>query len=569
MTAAVPRKPLKTLILFAVAINLTSMSLAANVARFDWLEYRGLESGANPGPGSYRNPILAGFYPDPSIVRVGPDFYLVNSSFSWFPGIPIWHSRDLVHWRQIGNAIDRPEQLDFQGLGMSRGVFAPDISYHGRRFYIINTCVDCGGNFVITARDPRGPWSNPVWLKDLGGIDPSLFFDDDGSAWIVNNDGPQGKPLYDGHRAIWLRRFDPGTLQASGPPRLIVNGGVDLARKPVWIEGPHLFNKDGVYYLMAAEGGTATAHSEVIFRAGHIEGPYVPAPSAVNPILTQRDLDPARRAPITSAGHADLVKLDNGDWWAVFLATRPYADDLYNIGRETFLLPVTWRDGWPTILPRGTAIPALARAPALAMESAAPTTGNFIARDDFAGATLAPGWVMMRTPQTRWWRLDRGALLLEARPERIGDGKQPSFLARRQQNAEAIVSTAVSFVPAEGESAGLAALQNDEHFLAVVLTRANGRLMLRVSRRAGANDPLEGATVASRPAPAGPIQLRLHARGGLYDFDYALKRGQWRPLAHDVDGTNLSTAKAGGFVGTLIGPFAQSAKGAAPVALKQ
>ncbi|MDB5687060.1 MAG: xylan 1,4-beta-xylosidase, partial [Rhizorhabdus sp.] len=324
MTAAVPRKLLKTLILFAVAINLTSMSLAANVARFDWLEYRGLESGANPGPGSYRNPILAGFYPDPSIVRVGPDFYLVNSSFSWFPGIPIWHSRDLVHWRQIGNAIDRPEQLDFKGLGMSRGVFAPDISHHGGRFYIINTCVDCGGNFVITARDPRGPWSNPVWLKDLGGIDPSLFFDDDGSAWIVNNDGPEGKPLYDGHRAIWLRRFDPGTLQASGPPRLIVNGGVDLARKPVWIEGPHLFKKDGVYYLMAAEGGTGTDHSEVIFRADQIDGPYVPAPSAVNPILTQRDLDPARSAPITSAGHADLVKLDNGDWWAVFLATRPY-----------------------------------------------------------------------------------------------------------------------------------------------------------------------------------------------------------------------------------------------------
>jgi len=532
------------------------MSSAANVARFDWVEYQGIEKTAAPLAAGYANPILAGFYPDPSIVKVGADFYLVNSTFSWFPGIPVWHSRDLVHWRQIGNAIDRPEQLKFAGLGMSKGVFAPAISHHDGRFYIVNTCVDCGGNFVITARDPKGPWSDPVWLKDVGGIDPSLFFDPDGSAWLVNNDVPKGTSRYEGHRAIWLHRFDPKTLQTTGEAKVIIDGGVDPAAKPIWIEGPHLFKKDGVYYLMAAEGGTSDQHSEVIFRSDRVDGPYVPAPRSVNPILTQRDLDPARAQPVTSSGHADLVQLDDGGWWAVFLATRPYAGDFYNTGRETFLLPVTWADGWPTILPHGTPIPYVAKAPPLQVDSAPPTTGSFVLRDEFDGAKLAPYWMMMRAPAGA--TLSGGALRLEVRPERIGDGKFPSFVARRQQNMEAIVSTAVSFVPADGEEAGLAAVQNDNFFLAVGLTRADGKLSVRVSRRAGASDPAGGMTVASTSVPAGPIRLRIHARGGRYDFDYAAKTGGWKTVARDVDATNLSTAKAGGFVGTLIGPYAQS-----------
>ena len=560
------RNLLKTLTFLGGAGFLTSMSSAAGLAHFDWVDYRNVETGPAPAAGQYRNPILGGYYPDPSVVRVGDDFYLVNSTFSWFPGIPVWHSRDLVHWRQIGNAIHRPDQLDFSGLGMSRGVFAPDISYHKGRFYIVNTCVGCGGNFVVTATDPKGPWSKPVWLKNVDGIDPSLFFDDDGSAWLVHNAPPQGKSRYNGHMAIWLTRFDPQTLRAVGEAKVIIDAGVDPSKNPIWIEGPHLFKKDGTYYLMAAEGGTSEGHSEVIFRSDKVDGPFVAGPPSVNPILTQRDLDPARPNPITSSGHADLVKTAKGDWWAAFLATRPYAEGLYyNTGRETFLLPVTWADGWPTILPHATPIPAIAEAPNLPADTAPPTTGSFTAHYDFKSAGLGPNWMMMRTPKTRWWRIDKGALVLPARPERLGDGKQPSFVALRQQSAEAEVTTMVRFEPAEGEEAGLAALQNDDDFLSVVVTRSGGKRMLRVSRRAGATDPAEGVTVATHDAPAGPIRLRIHARGGLYDFDYASANGQWLPVAHDVDGHNLSTYKAGGFVGTLIGPYAQTSKGAAPL----
>jgi xylan 1,4-beta-xylosidase len=569
MIKIAPRNLLKTLTFIGLSLNLTSMSSATDFARFDWVDYRNVETGPAARPGEYRNPVLGGYYPDPSLVRVGQDFYLVNSSFSWFPGLPVWHSRDLVHWRQIGNAIDRKGQLDFTGIGMSRGTFAPDISYHDGLFTIVNTCVGCGGNFVVTARDPKGPWSNPVWLKNVDGIDPSLFFDTDGSAWLVHNAGPKGTPRYNGHTAIWLTRFDPKTLQAVGEAKVIIDAGVDPGKNPVWIEGPHLFKKDGIYYLMAAEGGTAENHREVIFRSDKVEGPYVPAPASVNPILTQRDLDPARANPVTSSGHADLVKTEKGDWWAVFLATRPYADGFYNTGRETFLAPVTWHDGWPTILPHATRIPTIAKAPDLPRDNAPPTTGGFVAHDEFAGAALGPEWMMMRSPTTNWHRLEKGALVLEVRNERLGDGKQPSFIARRQQNSEAVVTTLVRFVPAEGEEAGLAALQNDDYFLTIALTRIDGKLIVQLARRAGPADPVGGVVMARRPVPAGPIQLRIHARGGTYDFDYAVRPGEWLPVMYYVDATNLSTVKAGGFVGTLIGPYAQSAAGASPAPIRQ
>ena len=301
----------------------------------------------------FTNPILAGFYPDPSICKVGEDYYLVNSTFAYFPGIPVFHSKDLVHWKLIGHVLNRPEQLNLDNAGVSRGLFAPAIRYHNGIFYVTCTLVDKGGNFVVTATNPAGPWSNPVWLRNVNGIDPSLFFDGDGKAYIVfNSDAPENKPLYSGHRTIRLREFDIEHLQASNEEHILVNGGVDITKKPVWIEGPHIFQKDGFYYLCAAEGGTAEDHSEVVFRSAKIDGPYQPYEH--NPILTQRDLNPHRKNPITSTGHADLIQAPNGEWWAVFLGCRPY-DSLeaayYNTGRETFMAPVTWENGWPVINP--------------------------------------------------------------------------------------------------------------------------------------------------------------------------------------------------------------------------
>jgi xylan 1,4-beta-xylosidase len=570
-------------------------------AVFDVFTYTGADpvfARHRPGPGQYQNPILAGFYPDPSVVRVGDDYYLVNSTFAYFPGIPVFHSRDLVHWTQIGNAIDRPGMLDLAGLGLSRGVFAPAISWRDGTFYILNTCVDCGGNFLITAQDPRGPWSDPVWLPDLaGGIDPSLFFDDDGRAYVVNNGPPPGTPGYEGHRAIWIQAFDPKTLKTFGPRTVLLDGGVDPSKDPVWIEGPHILKVDGRYYLTAAEGGTAVGHSEVVLRADKPTGPY--APFSGDPILTQRDLDPDRPDPVTSAGHAQLVQDQTGAWWATFLAVRPYAGDLYNTGRETFLLPVTWKDGWPRILEKGEAVPWVQSSPRLehfpvlmnremlkpffagalphrqtgptltgsalaGFAPAVPTTGNFTVRETFRGPRLPLDWLMLRNPQGAWLSLPGDGLHLRAGPVGLGDKANPAFVGRRQQHAFATATTCLRFDPAAPRArAGLAAFANEDVYYALSLgVDETGRRIIRLERRAAPGDPKGGVLVAAAPAPvseAGRVCLKIEARGGLYAFAFGASPAQWTTLAGDQDGTILSTRKAGGFVGAAFGLFATRA----------
>ncbi len=513
----------------------------------------------------YENPILPGFYPDPSIVRVKDDYYLVNSSFAYWPGIPVFHSKDLVNWQQIGNAIDRPNQLDFSNLGTSRGVFAPQISYHDGLYWIVNTCVDCKGNFVITAKDPAGPWSDPVWI-DIGGIDPSIFWDDDGQAWVVHNDDPDGPPQYPGHRAIWIQRFDPVAKKMVGPHTVIVNGGTDISKKPVWIEGPHIYKINGAYYLMCAEGGTAEDHSEVIFRSDKVDGPYVPY--AGNPILTQRDLDPNRALPVTSSGHADLVQTPGGDWYAVFLGTQPYQDKLYNTGRQTFMLPVSWRKdaqgvSWPLILPRDEPMPLLVDLPKGAQTGGKPHYTGATKRVGYASAKYE--WLQVRTPGQPFLTVNGAGkaekITLKALPEAIGDEKShPAFIGLRQRHVGMTFQTTVSFHPAhDGDRAGIMALQNDDFYLFYGLTRVKGQTMLEVSRRDGKGDPVDGQPVTYMPAPAGPVTIRLDIDGGTAKFSFGAGR-KARVLKDNVDATNLSTARAGGFVGTIVGLYAYSQK---------
>ncbi|WP_297515564.1 glycoside hydrolase family 43 protein [uncultured Caulobacter sp.] len=541
----------------------TALAAAPNTAAFSHFVYSGSDpsDAVKAAPGQYRNPIVQGFYPDPSITRVGKDYYLVNSTFAWFPGLPIHHSTDLVHWTQIGNAIDRPGMLDFKRLGLSRAVFAPSIDYHDGLFYILNTCVDCGGNFLITAKDPKGPWSDPVWLPTVGGIDSSIFFDDDGKAWIVNNDEPPEKAAYPGHRAIWIQEYDIAGKKTVGPRTVLLDKGVNPAARPIWPEGPHILKKDGWYYLVAAEGGTAEGHSQVVLRAKTVTGPYVPYTD--NPILTQRDLPKDRPLPITSAGHADLVDTPDGRWWATFLAVRPYGEDLYNTGRETFLLPVEWKDGWPVILPAKTPIPYVHAAPRLPATPAPPTSGPFTVAETFAGPELPKGWMTPRIPTSRLWSVKGGTLSVQARPDALGGHAQPSLWARRQQHMNATVSTTLRFTPrADGDKAGLVALQNDDFYWFVGLVRAGGKTLVRVERRTGKDDPVDGVVAAEKPLalkPGAPLNLRIRVTGGVLDFAYGTAKGRWETVLAGADGTTLSTRKAGGFVGTMLGVYAYGA----------
>jgi alpha-N-arabinofuranosidase len=510
------------------------------------------EAAAPLPPGHFRNPVLPGCHPDPSICRIGNDYYLATSTFATFPGIALHHSRDLVHWRPIGHAVIEPGHLPYAGLGISRGLFAPALSHHNGRCYLVCTMVGGGDNFVITAEHPAGPWSAPQWLE-FEGIDPALFFDDDGSAWILNNGAPEGPPRYRGHRAIWLQAFDVQALRPFGPRRVLVDGGVDPATQPIWIEGPHLYRHRGWYFLCAAEGGTAEGHSQVLLRSRHVTGPY--EPWAGNPTLTQRDLDGAALGAVTCTGHADLVTGPDGQWWAVFLGCRPLPAGHHLLGRETFVLPVQWtEDDWPLILPRGQRVPLVLRAPegvdvAGAAELAAPVAHW---RDDFRGPTLAPTWLGLRAPPPVLSLGDQG-LRLRAGADGLHTLGEPAVLLHRVQHRR-FTATLELAPPPPGVRAGLVLFQSEAQHDLLWLQAQDGGLRLGLSRRAGG--VLQQLAEQTLPASAGPVQLRVRADEHLLHYEAACGNGPWQPLAGALEHGPLSVQAAGGgnhFTGLLWG----------------
>lgn len=514
---------------------------------------------------TYTNPVLAGFYPDPSICRAGEDYYMTTSTFSYFPGLPIFHSKDLVNWQQVGHAIDRPGQLDYKGGGVSRGLFAPSIRYHKGVYYIVCTHVTNLGNFVITATDPKGPWSNPVKLPQVNGIDPSLFFDENDKAWIVYNSiPPENKSLYDGHRTIRIYAFDREKLAVTGEEKILVNGGTDIRQKPVWIEAPHIFQKDGWYYLICAEGGTGYNHSEVVFRSRQADGPYIPYEN--NPILTQRHLDPGRPNPVTTTGHADFVETQTGNWQAVFLACRPYEGDHYNTGRETFMAPVRWKDGWPHILEGKETIKFRYPLPLPQLGTKAETSfsGNFTFSDGFDQDRPGSRWIMLRNPDSTWYSFTekKGMLALHLRPETISGRQNPSFFGHRQQHMTGEANTLLEFEPrAANEKAGLVIFQNEDHYYFLCQSLREGKPVVELFKgpgktNAGGSPQLLASAVL--PGKISALRLKIRFDKARYAFWYAPRKKKWRLLKDQVDGRFLSTATAGGFVGSVFGLYASS-----------
>ncbi|SFL57604.1 glycoside hydrolase family 43 protein [Proteiniphilum acetatigenes] len=508
----------------------------------------------------YFNPILSGFYPDPSICRKGDDFFLVNSSFSYYPGIPIFHSRDLVNWTQIGFVLNRPSQLKLDGIRLSGGIYAPAIEYnpHNDTFYVITTCVDGIGNFLVKTDDPfKGEWSEPITLPAVGGIDPSLFFDEDGSGYIVNNDAPQGEPEYDGHRAIWLHRFDPATDQTFGEAKMIIDGGVDKSQKPIWIEGPHLYKINGKYYLMCAEGGTSVNHREVIFSANSLDESFILYEN--NPILTQKDLPEDRPEIVTSTGHADIIETADGEWYAVFLGCRPYKGNYYYTGRETFLLPVTWENGFPVILPQGESVPVVVDKPDL---SPAPNflTGNFVWEDRFGSKKLGYDWLFVRTPIDPWWRIEDDAMKIDAIQRRIYDIDNPAYIGRRIQHLDFEFSVEMDFVPqSETELAGICCFQNEKYNIILGKTMDGDQPVIVLYLADGESVP---ARLYSQAIPdeyaATPVILSIKAENTYLRFDVTYVDGTRMTVAEEIDTAFLTTEKAGGFVGATVGMYATS-----------
>jgi xylan 1,4-beta-xylosidase len=499
--------------------------------------------------GEYSNPILPGFYPDPSICRAGDDFFLVNSSFAYFPGLPIHHSRDLAHWKQIGHVLDRPSQLPLDGARITRGLFAPTIRYCRGVFYLVCTNIDNGGNFITTARDPAGPWSEPAWLPDAVGIDPSLFFDEgtDGGvrAWYCGTRAAPEGERYPGNWEVWLRELDLGTMSLKGEALGIWRGAL---RDCIWPEGPHIYKKDGWYYLMAAEGGTGIDHAVSIARSRTLEGPWIG--KAANPILTHRHL--GKGASIINVGHGDLVDDPNGGWWMVLLASRPY-DGSSNLGRETFLVPVDWEDEWPLPCPGSGRVEERFAAPELPRFDAEPERE----RDDFDEGALAAYWISPRVPASSFSSLSErpGHLRLRLLPGTTRGKDAASCLVRRQRHMSWSARASMEFEPRrDGEAAGLILLQSEDFQYRLELSRAGRETVIRVVIADGGPD----RALAQKAFTGGRIVLEATARGQSLAFRAGPSADELAEIFSGADGRILSTERAGGFVGTTVGMFATS-----------
>jgi len=558
----------KTHVLAAAAL-LSVTTISAQT--FSDFTYQGNDKIYNDNPlkpDEFYSPILQGCYPDPSITRKGEDYYLVNSSFSMFPGVPIFTSKDLVNWKQVGHVLDRPSQLKVEKSGVSHGIYAPDIKYnrHNDTFYMITTQFAGGiGNMVVKTKDPSKGWSE-VQKLNFDGIDPAIFFDDNGKAYIVHNDAPpKGTEQYNGHRVIKIWEYDLEKDQVvPGSDKIIVNGGVDLSQKPIWIEGPHIYKKNGKYYLMCAEGGTGGNHSEVIFMSDSPKGPYIPAGN--NPILTQRYFPKDRKEKVDWAGHADLVETPNGQYYGVFLAIRPNEKNRVNKGRETFILPVDWSGTYPVF--QNGLVPMK---PKLKMPQGVQNqtgqngffpNGNFTYADKLTDKNLDYRWIAMRGPRESFITITKNGVKVNPFETNIKALAPVSALFHRLQHESFETSVTLDFKPkSEKELAGITCYQSEKFNYVFGITKKDKDFYIVLER----TEKGESKLIASEKISLSkPVKLQVVADKDENSFNYSVDGKSYKNLGGPVSGDILSTDVAGGFTGSLIGLYSTSSNDIVP-----
>lgn len=493
------------------------------------------------------NPILCGFYPDPSVCRAGEDYYMVNSSFSYFPGVPIFHSRDLAHWEQTGNILDRKEQVWLKGGEISEGIFAPTIRHHNGIFYMVTTNMTRGGNFVVTAQDPAGPWSDPYYLgEEAQGIDPSLFFDTDGKCYYVGTRPNSQGMRYNGDWEIWVQELDLDDMKLVGGSQVIWKEALHGA---LWSEGPHLYKIDGYYYLIYAEGGTGPEHSICAARCRNLFQMFEGCPR--NPVFTHRDL--GLSYPVVYAGHGDLVDDGEGNWYIIMLASRRCRQHS-SMGRESFLAKVTWENGWP-VINAGTG--RLCDRVELPFEEY--RFADEISHHDhlhFHEGELDDRLLGLQTRNEEQYSLGArpGFLRLYAREERIIDKVNASYLGIRQKDYCFEVSVGVEFVPREQESAGLVYYQNHENHLRMEITGKKGRRIFCVTTHIHGRDQIISETPIGQE---GMAEIILRAREQTAAV-WVKAGGQKTLAAEDISLLPYTTEEAGGFVGCTVGMYASA-----------
>ncbi len=476
----------------------------------------------------YQNPVIPGFSPDPSICRVGDDYYLVTSTFEYFPGIPVYHSRDLVNWTQIGNAMTRQEDFPMLSVSDSGGVWAPTIRYHAGRFYITST-LEKYGNFILSAEDPAGEWSHPIWLEEIGGIDPSLYFEEE-DVWYCTND-----------------RMDPAQESITAQKIDLAKGKRIGKRYTLWsgigahfVEAPHIYHIGEWYYLLIAEGGTFWTHMATIARSRAVTGPYESCPH--NPILTNIcDV----HWEVLCTGHADLVDDTCGNWWMVHLGVRLARRTMGHLGRETFLTPIHWKNGWPECNDAERRAKLEEEGPLLEPQNPWP---SFTA--DMGSSLWEPQWMFIRRMDREKVQRRPGCMFLIGTAQTLSD-PYPTFAAMRQMGFDTITEVSYSFHPLRpGDEAGLA-LRLSSMFYVTCTAGFDGTLVLTQHMEAIHH------VIQQVHLPEGLIHLRLKSDRDKYSF-YYLHDGEYRLLG-SASTRFLSVEIAGKcFVGTVIGLYTTS-----------
>jgi xylan 1,4-beta-xylosidase len=494
-------------------------------------------------PENYKNPILSGFYPDPSICRVGDDYYMVNSSFEWFPGMPIHHSKDMVNWELIGYGISRPHQVELpKGLKDSRGIYAVTIRHHDGLFYLITTCVNCNNNFYVTATNPAGPWSDPVWLGSRG-IDPSLFWDEDGKCYYTGHANITGVNDWPEKNGAWIQELDTKQGKLIGEPKQITHGHAKNAR---WTEGPHIYKKDGKYLLLVAEGGTGFQHSVTMHHSDSVWGPYIPYHS--NPVMSHRQL--GQDFPIHSVGHADLIQTQNNEWWSVMLGKRKN-ENFSLLARETFLTPVKFEneEGYPIPVFN----PGVGH---LLMEQKRPNLPwtpfkKVAARDEFDTNDLALEWNFLRTPYTKWYTVEKGVLKINVRPEIMDSLVNPSLIVRRIQHHKFEASTHLLFdAKNANEQAGITVYRNSTNHIQLV--KEKNDLVLIATKKGKRQE------MARVPFKGKEVFLKIEGDNIHSTFSYGTAESNYKTIGGVQDLTIVSDEVAGGFSGPYVGMYATS-----------
>ena len=517
-----------------------------------------------------KNPIIPGFYPDPSICRVGEDFYLVCSSFELCPGIPLFHSRDLQHWEQLCYVMTPENGFHVEKNCGNGGVMAPTIRYRNGTFYLINCNFSDRGNFIVSAQNPAGPWSEPHWLDDVPGIDASIFFDNDGKCYIMGTaeNWPDGKGGL--RQGIWAAPYDIENFRLAGEPVALWGGAMAGAASP---EAPHLYHIGDWYYLLIAEGGTEYFHAATVARSRSVFGPY--EGYAGNPVLTMRHM--GKRARIQNAGHADLIELPDGSWYAVFLASRLIGGVSKNLGRETYIVPVRWEQEWPLFTPDSGRVEKEYPFPESLPWTAFPEKP---VRDDFDSETLDLRWSFWGRPYKKFWDIADSRLSLRCLPQALADPLQPmsmevthseenyvSFIAHRRLQPNCRFACRLRFAPQENESAGIAVVQAMNHQVHLQLAEVDGKKRVELLLFTadydlppyipGFSAVTNRRLLASAPWDAEEIVLEMELKENDYIFRFGPDERHLKELGR-TDGALINPEKVGCMVGEMLGVFASA-----------